>query len=72
MHKFNNSYYYFGIWISTSSIKIIIISKSKPSFWLSTSSLRVIVVSKSKPSFWLSTSLLTVITISEFELAQVQ
>jgi len=44
MHKFNNSYYNFGIWISTSLITIIITSKSKPSFWLSTSLLTVITI----------------------------
>ena len=46
MHKFNNSYYNFGIWISTSLITIIITSKSKPSFWLSTSLLTVITISE--------------------------
>ncbi len=35
--KFNNSYYYFGVSISTSSITVNIISKSKISFRLGTS-----------------------------------
>jgi hypothetical protein len=44
MHKFNNSYYNFGIWISTSSSRVIVVSKSKTSFWLATSLLTVITI----------------------------
>ncbi len=64
MHKFINSYYYFGIWISTSSITIIIISKSKPSFWLSTS----LIIVKEYFGVWICTSSIRIIIISKSKL----
>ena len=62
-HKFNKSYYYFVVWISTSSLGVIVVSKSKPSFWLSTSLLTVITYYYF--GVWICTSLIRIIIISK-------
>ncbi len=79
-HKFINSYYCFRVWISTSLIRIIIISKSKTSYWLGTSLLTVITISEFELAqvhkelllFQNQNLVFDLVIISEFEFAQVQ